>query len=449
MAGSPPARPLEDAEFDRLMAAFAPFEDAPRVAVAVSGGPDSMALMLLAARWAERRGGSAVGLTVDHRLRPESGAEARQVGRWLGARGIAHHILRRRGARPTRNVQAEARAVRYRLLRHWCARHGCLHLLVAHNREDQAETVLIRLARGSGVDGLSAMSATVFEDGHRVLRPLLDVPRARLAATLDAAGQDSIDDPSNRSQAFLRPRLRRELAAVEGAADGLAQSARRLAGERIRMEAETARLAAAHVTLRPEGYALVERGALAGCDGEAARRLLARVLVAVGGRDYMPRAERLEALLAHLHDGTGTRARTLGGCRVIAAGDRLLFCREPAAAESPVAIGAGGRVRWDGRFDVSLGREIAVHGPASVGCLGDDGWREVVGRASSVRDLPVPAAVRATLPAVREGGVIRFVPHLVYGRTAKDAATVGACKVTFLARQPLVPPAFQVARAPG
>ena len=179
-------RAVGDKEFADLMARFAPFESKPVLAAAVSGGPDSMALALLADRWARKRGGSVVALTVDHRLRHGSGAEAHRVASWMKHRGIRHHVLRRRGDAPVGNVQAKARQARYELLSQWCRRHGVLHLLLAHHRDDQAETVLLRLARGSGVDGLAAMSPVAETPDLRHLRPLLALPRDRLLATLAA-----------------------------------------------------------------------------------------------------------------------------------------------------------------------------------------------------------------------------------------------------------------------
>lgn len=170
------------------MAAFDPFEASPEIAVAVSGGRDSMALALLAAGWAAARGGRVVALTVDHGLRPEAADEAHRVGGWLAARGIAHQILTWNGPHPARGVQAAARMARYRLLEGWCAERAILHLLLGHQRDDQAETVHMRAERQSGGVGLAGMPAVRETARLRLLRPLLGFPRRRLAATLRAAG---------------------------------------------------------------------------------------------------------------------------------------------------------------------------------------------------------------------------------------------------------------------
>src|SRR3954447_7076777 len=167
-----------------------------------------MALMLLADRWAQACGGRAWGLTVDHGLRPESADEARTVGSWLGARAIPHDILLWVGPKPISGIQEAAREARYRLLTAWCRRRFCLHLLAAHHLEDQIETHLIRRGAGSGAEGLAGMSAVRELRGCRLVRPLLAVPRERLAALLASEGHPFLRDPSNLDPVFERARLR-------------------------------------------------------------------------------------------------------------------------------------------------------------------------------------------------------------------------------------------------
>jgi tRNA(Ile)-lysidine synthase len=180
---------LTNEEFANRLDRIGPFERPPHLAIAVSGGADSMALALLADAWARPRGGEITALTVDHRLRPESQSEARQVGIWLAARGIAQETLVWDGPHATGDIQAAARAARYRLLEDWCAERRVVHLLTAHHSEDRAETFWLRLARGSGLDGLAGISAVTERAQCRVLRPLLDVPPARLRARLRVEGQ--------------------------------------------------------------------------------------------------------------------------------------------------------------------------------------------------------------------------------------------------------------------
>ena len=201
------AQPLSSAEFSALMAPLGPFEPAPHVAVAVSGGADSLSLALLLRDWAAEQGGRVTALVVDHGLRPGSAAEARRVRRQLTGLGLAAKCLTWPGPAPQSNRQALARAARYRLMADWCRRQSVLHLALAHHLDDQAETLLLRLGRGSGLDGLAAMPPLRELPEVRLLRPLLPVPKARLVAGLRTAGLTWVEDPSNRDPSHARVRL--------------------------------------------------------------------------------------------------------------------------------------------------------------------------------------------------------------------------------------------------
>jgi tRNA(Ile)-lysidine synthase len=320
--------PIRGAEFSRLMAALGPFEDRPTIAAAVSGGADSMALILLLDRWARARGGAAIALTVDHRLRPAATAEARQVAAWLAARGIAQRSLTwaHGGARPRSALQAQARLARYRLLAGWCRRRGVLHLALAHHAGDQAETVLMRLARGAGIDGLAGMSASLARDGVRVIRPRLLSDPLRLRASLAAAGQDWIEDPSNRDERFERVRWRRLVPPDQRLPIALA--AAEIGAERRRREHDLADLLA-RARLTPGGDLDLPLAPLLAAPPALALAALARCLIAVGGQTYPPRRASLERLLAGL--AAGGPARTLGGCRVPVRGGRLRATPEAPA----------------------------------------------------------------------------------------------------------------------
>jgi len=440
------ADPLGAAEFAALMAPLGPFERAPVIAVALSGGADSMALCLLAAGWARRRRGRAVALTVDHGLRPGSGREARQVGAWLGPRGIEHHILRWPGDKPSRGVQAAARAARYRLLGAWCRRRQILHLLLAHHLEDQAETLLGRLGRGSGVDGLAAMAALAEGHGLRLVRPLLGVPRARLGATLERRRQDWIEDPANRDPAYLRVRLRRalEVLAPEGLSPRrLAATAGRLGRARAALEAAVSDLLARAATLHPAGFCRLDAVALAAAPTEVGLRALARTLMCVGGGPYTPRLERLERLFEVVAAAPPAPARTLAGCRVAAAAGKLVICREAAAAEEVLAVGAGRPALWDRRFAVRLAPPSAAPGRRlEVRRLGRAGWAEVVAQRADLRRSPIPAAARPSLPSLWDVDGVLSVPHLQFARPGSGAGEGHRLSALFRPSHPLSPATF-------
>jgi len=346
-------------DFARAMSALGPFEDRPRVAVAVSGGADSMALALLLHDWARAGGGEAMALTVDHGLRPAAAAEARQVNHWLRARGMAHRTLRWRGAKPASNVQARARAARYDLLEGWCARHRVLHLAVAHNLEDQAETVLLRLRRGSGLDGLAAM-APVVECAHvRLIRPLLEVPRARIEATLRAARQEWIEDPTNRDSAHARVRLRAlgpALAAEGLTAERLAATAHHLGRARAARDHGLAAILAEAVSMEVDRAVVLDWRRLAQAPEEIGVRALARIAQYVGGGAYAPRLEALLRLRKALAAPT-FRGATLAGCLWRPMGGGCVRVRPEPGTRHPRARAAG-MASW-GRQPL-LGASFAV-----------------------------------------------------------------------------------------
>lgn len=412
------------------MSVFEPFEPKPHIAVAVSGGADSLALAVLLHRWVRARGGTVTALTVDHGLRPGAAAEAVRVGKILGGQGLAHRILRWRGAKPTANVQAAARRARYALLSDWCARRGVLHLALGHQLEDQAETFLLRLGRGSGLDGLAAMPAVTATRDVRLLRPLLGIPRARLEATLRRRGLIWIDDPSNRDPAHARVRLRalQPKLTDEGLTPSrLAATADRLGRARAALERTTAAVLACAATAHPAGFVRLDPGPLAAAAPEVGLRALSRIAMLVGGQEYPPRLERLERLYGRIVAGVATggpmTGATLGGCRFMPHGGGILVAREPATL-SAQPVRAGERLVWDHRFALRIARDARPRrGNLVLGPLGSDGWAEV--RAQKPATLAAyPAAVRPGLPALRDGLGVISVPHLGFERGRNHRLTM-------------------------
>lgn len=298
--------------------------DARPAAVAVSGGGDSLALMHLLAVHAHEHGlPSPVVLTVDHGLRPSSAAEARKVVAWARKAGLKAHILTWQGPAPQSGVEAAAREARYRLMGAWLVRNRIATLHVGHTQDDQAETFLLRLARGSGLDGLAAMQAISpwpvpgFES-LSVRRPLLGQTRADLRAHLERLGQPWLDDPMNDDPAFDRVKLRQARAALEAAGLSMARiasAAAHLARARAALDVMTQ--AVLERVSRPldRGF-VVEGRALAAAPREVGLRALAALLMAAGGQPYRPRFEALERLFDRIAGGTLGQGVTLHGCHI-------------------------------------------------------------------------------------------------------------------------------------
>lgn len=337
---------------------FADFLHVPALVLAVSGGPDSTALLILAARWrsALKKGPQLLAVTIDHGLRPQSAGEARSVKRLAGRLGVRHRTLRWTGPKPSTGLPEAARAVRYRLLAAAARSAGAAHILTGHTLDDQAETMLIRMARGSGPSGLCAMAQQTplaispplkkGALGERVVlvRPLLDLPKARLIATLEAIGMGFADDPSNRDPRFTRSRWRGLMPALarEGLdAHRLALLARRLRRAEATIEFSVDAAAEAVSATGEDGWAaggpvVLEAQSFMRLPAEVALRLMGRA-VALTGDEGPVQLGKLEALCQALWEISAARPRlaplrlrrTLAGALITLAGEKLIIEQAP------------------------------------------------------------------------------------------------------------------------
>lgn len=406
------AAPLTQAEFAALLDTLGPFEPQSHMAVAVSGGPDSMALALLTHRWAHARGGAVVGLVVDHGLREESAHEAAQACHWLERLGIAGQILTWAARKPTTGIQAAARAARMELLAAACRQRSILHLLLAHHRDDQAETVALRQAAGSGPTGLAGMAAVRELPGVRLLRPLLAIPKARLLATLAAAGQPWLVDPANQATRFARGRLRADPSFTSE--EPWARSGA-LAAARTSDDAALAALLARSARPDPLGFVRLGRADWQGLEPVRRADLLGRILASVAGRHYPVSPAALRRLA---EAGWGTRA-TLAGCIIVCRGDDLLVAREPGRIGDRLMLEPAASGLWDRRWNL---RHERGRQPVEVRALGARGARMLdAGLRGRLHRAGMPATVVHGLPGAWVGPMLVGCPPLApFGLPASE-----------------------------
>lgn len=440
-AEAPPdtATAITTGEFAHLMMAARPFSAPPRVAVGVSGGGDSMTLLLLTHGWAKAAGGTLTALTVDHGLRPESADEARRVADWCAKLGVAHRTLEWTGPKPEKGIQAAARDARYGLLTGWCRDNGVSELLVGHTENDQAETFLLRMSRGSGIDGLAAMPLVSHLDGLRLIRPLLRIPRARIAVTVRERALPAIEDPGNADRRYTRVRLRDTVAGLESqgvSARTIAGTARIFGDLRRRRETAIGNLAREIANVFPEGYAEIDRAGLSAADGDIARGLVSAIVGAVGGGPYPPRRERLDRLMGFVTGETAFRPRTLGNCVISMRKESVSIRREYRTIRHVVPVLPGKRAIWDGRFDMEF-----AHFPATgksspeLRALGEAGWRSIVSGLPSPDFRQIPGPVRYALPSIWRNGEVVEVPHLNF-RAEQDIDVI--VRIAQFRRQPVL-----------
>lgn len=394
--------PFADEELRLLFQSLA---DCRAVALAVSGGADSLALMLLVRRWSDllARPPAVTVLTVDHRLRTGSADEAEMVASVAVGLGFRHQTLRWEGAKPETGIEAAAREARYALLADAARKQGIGDIVTAHHAEDQAETVLMRIGHGSGLAGLRGMRA------HRLLagdvelhRPLLSVPKERLEAVARAAGLVPVDDPSNKDARFLRARLRMARRALETAGigfEGIALSAQRLARANEAIEYYVERLLDEAAVTDSFATVRLQLPAYRNAPIEVRLRALGRILAAVGARDWPPvKGKRLEALDASLVSEAPVK-RTLLGAVLASDGRSAIAYRLSGRSPLPsIVVRPGDTGLWDRRFAFAI--PGGPGGRFELGPLGAD-WR-----ALGPAPAGVPQAALAALPALRRRGVL-------------------------------------------
>lgn len=311
-------------QFTRHMTCLLPAAKGGHSVVALSGGSDSMALLMLTQAFCNERGGRLTAVTVDHKLRPESSAEAKQVAKWLKFRGVDHQILEwNHPGKVDGNLQANARRARYCLLEAACRELGATVLLTGHTEDDQAETVALREQRGAGVVGLAAMAVKRPLNSELMLvRPLLTTPKEALREYLVAHSQPWVEDPSNENEVFDRIRIRKRLRNDKAEQDRLLTIAKEMGERRRAIELDVNRWMEVSVQQYGAGCS-ISVAALKGLNGAGEisslntlqYMALCRLLKAAGHKEGVPRFHKVQRLYQHiLHVPTG--ASTLAFCKV-------------------------------------------------------------------------------------------------------------------------------------
>jgi tRNA(Ile)-lysidine synthase len=376
--------------------------DVPRkLGVAVSGGGDSTALLVLLARLRSRVAFDLFCVTVDHGMRAASAQEAETVATLCAKLDVRHDILTWSGWNGAGNVQAAARTARYGLMADWAKSQSVTHVSLGHTRDDQAETVLMRLARGAGVDGLSAMAQRRDQGDVTWLRPLLSEDRATLRRWLRSAGFQWIEDPTNEDDRFARIRARQSWEALEPLGitpKALAQVAENMGLARAALVAQTREAAALGLRVS-DGAVAIARPVLEAQPQEIKRRLFLGALAWVGGSVYAPRRRSVDAALAALvQDG----AATLDGCHAVQDGQDLWVFREYNAVKDlrgPVAE------IWDNRWRIEGPPNAGI---SHVGALGEAG----IAALPDWRASGVPRQALLSTPAVWDGNDLVAAPAI-------------------------------------
>ena len=403
-----------------------------KAALAVSGGSDSMALMHWVAQWLtllQRGAGQTdasqvpkevpeiVVLTVDHGLRAKARQETEWVCEQAALLGFDCQILKWQGKKPDTGIQAAARMARYDLLIRYCREHHISALVTAHHRDDQAETVFMNLARGSGVDGLAGIAPRIVLADLTVLRPFLHLSKSSLAGKLDQFGGRYCEDPSNQDEDFERVRVRKMLRSngQHPALDGahLARVAQRARRARQALAFYTDRFLEDAAELTEIGVCLLDWVKFQAVPEEIQLRALQRILSVSGGGARDPALSAVEGLLAEFKSAD-MPGRTLGGCVLRRQDGRLLVMREGGRrGPRAVRIEPGSQLFWDQRFDVRL--DGAATASLKIRALGHNGVQALKALAGDA--FALSGKMAAVLPSAWMEDQLQAVPHAGFYRS--------------------------------
>jgi tRNA(Ile)-lysidine synthase len=418
-------QPISAQAFSMAMAQCAP-NKITKVAVAVSGGADSMALVLLADAWAKASNVYMTALIVDHRLRMNSTTEAHTVARWLEGRGIAHAVLTWGEGDAVRQLhrsaQDAAREARLSLLTAWCRANHSPVLLLAHHADDQVETFYMRLARGSGLSGLGGMQPVTMANTITILRPLLGFAKTDLVATCRLLDQNWVEDPSNRDKKYTRTRFRQARAMMEQ--EGFTRE--RVLSTIAHLQRAKAALGQMIDNVRDEaciwtpfGTVTISAPKLLAAPEEVSLRLLSDLLRVIGGQIYGPRFDALHRLYVKLQESQ-IKTVTLHGCCIGRMGDAITLHREPSAVRDHADLPHHFPLLWDGRFEIAwLRRDVAMPNLRIRPYRNEDkSWWKHHGSISALANIP--DRVRRALPVIEDDSGPVAMPHA--GLWRRDSA---------------------------
>ena len=375
--------------------------DSSKIAVAVSGGADSLCLTFLLHEWCKKNEKHLFAFTVDHNLRPESANEAKYVHNLLTEKGIIHETLSWTGPKPETGIEEKARQARYDLLFNACRKNNISCLFLAHHQNDQAETFLMRLIRSSGVDGLSAIQSVSSREGIFLLRPMLDYSRLQIQETLKKHFSVSwVEDPSNNQIIYERVRLRQAQDFFDNlglTASSISLSAKRLSRARFALEKMTNDFISQFCRKNEAGFVFIDGKSFENLPEEIKLRVLDASMAFVVGEKYQSRMAQLEKMLEQL-----PCRLTLHECQIVSTKKGIYICPEFSKMPKPVQLKAAQIVTW-GRFEVSCSQDI------TIAPLGDE-----------LKIKGLPALVRRTIPAFFDKKGLAFVPSLDYKRKNTD-----------------------------
>ena len=411
--------------FFKTMNSLGPYEKNPHLAVAVSGGSDSLCLAILAKKWANTKGGKITALNIDHGLRKGSGQESKKTLKLLKKQKIFSQCFKwKLSKKPKNSIQEKAREFRYNFFEEWCYKKNIKYLLVAHHFEDQKETFIMRLNSNSNIYGLACMPKVLLKKGIKILRPLLDLKKKDIIDYLKEKKINWIEDPSNNSLKYSRNRLRKILPKLEE--KGLTDSnfrriLKRAQKERKKIESKFSFWLIKNVKIDTLGYAAVDFRNLKLLDKDDFIFIFSKLLNMISGLFYTPKSKYVYNFYKKIKSNEIINKTNLGGCHIFFFKKKMYICREIFKKSRKQEINFQfNKIIWDNRFEIEykkkffLKRELGKS--VFIEQLQKDGWNEILLKNQKIRkEIKIPNKIILSLPAVKnKKNDVLYVPHLQY-----------------------------------
>ena len=413
--------------FFKIMDSLGPYEKNPHLAVAVSGGCDSLFLAILTQKWVSTRGGKVTALIVDHGLRKNSVKECKKTQRILKKSKISSYCFKWVQSKITKKgVQEKAREFRYNVFEDWCFNKNIAHLLVAHHFEDQKETFLMRLNDNSNVYGLACMPKILFKKKIRILRPLLDLKKKEIIEYLKEKKINWIEDPTNLSSKYSRNRLRKILPKLEkkGLTDKkLKKILKRAQKERNKIENKSTVWLIKNVVIDPLGYASINFNSLKLLNKYDFTFIFSRILNIISGSLYSTKSKYVYNFYTKIKSYEITNHTNLGGCHILFFKKKLYVCREIFKKNRKQKIHFKfNKIIWDNRFEIEHKKNINFFLRKKLGKsifieqLQKNGWNEILLKNEKLKKkFSIPNKIILSLPAIKnKKNDVLYVPHLKY-----------------------------------
>ena len=419
--------------FFKIMDSFGPYEKNPHLAVAVSGGCDSLCLAILAKEWTQTKGGKITALIVDHGLRKNSKKECKETQNILKKRKIFSQCFQWKLSKiPKSGVQEKAREFRYNIFEDWCFKKNIVHLLVAHHFEDQKETFLMRLNDNSNIYGLACMPKILLKKKIRILRPFLDFKKKEIIEYLKEKRINWLEDPTNVSSKYFRNRLRKILPTLKkkGLTDNkLKKILKRAQRERKKIEKKSIAWLIKNVEIDTLGYATISFDSLKLLNKDDFIFIFSRILNVISGSLYPTKSKYVYNFYKKIKSNENIKNTNLGGCHVFIFKKILYICREIFKKNRKQKINFQfNKIIWDNRFEIEykknknfflkeeLGKTVFIEQ------LQKNGWSEVLLKNDKLKKkFMIPNKIILSLPAIKnKKNDVLYVPHLKYYSNVKS-----------------------------